>query len=283
MRAGEVVCDRPARRRALGRAPAEDGDDVAPEPRLAAAQAARADVARHAAAGLRAPGRARAARPRPLRAARRRGAQRADAERAAKLLREALALWRGPPLADLAFETFAQSEIRRLEELRLEALEERIDADLELGLGRELVAELEALVERTRCASGFAAQLMLALYRSGRQAEALEVYHDARRALVDELGIDPGPALQQLYARSCGRRSCSSRAPAPRRVEDHYADVVEALLAGRLVPVLGTGVERAAPADGRCRPDEVAAYLAERFDYPPEHERDLARVSEYVA
>ena len=122
------------------------------------------------------------------------------AERAATL-REALALWRGAPLADLAFETFAQNEIRRLEELRLEAIEERIDADLELGEGSSLVPELEALVSQLPLRERLRAQLMLALYRSGRQAEALDVYHAGRGALSEQLGIDPGPELQQLYGR----------------------------------------------------------------------------------
>ena len=122
------------------------------------------------------------------------------AKRAAKL-REALALWRGAPLADLAFETFAQNEIRRLEELRLEAIEERIDADLELGEGSSLVSELEALVSQLPLRERLRAQLMLALYRSGRQAEALDVYHAGRGALSEQLGIDPGPELHQLYGR----------------------------------------------------------------------------------
>jgi DNA-binding SARP family transcriptional activator len=113
-------------------------------------------------------------------------------------LREALALWRGPPLADFAYESFASDEIARLEELRLIALERRIDGDLEQGRHVELVPELELLVSEHRLRERLRGQLMLALYRSGRQAEALSAYHDAREALVEELGIDPGPPLQQL-------------------------------------------------------------------------------------
>ena len=118
-------------------------------------------------------------------------------EQAAVILREALALWRGPALADFAYEAFAHAEIVRLEELRLAALERRIEADLALGRHAELVGELEGLVVRHPLRERFRGQHMLALYRSGRQAEALGAYQAARRALVDELGIDPSPALQE--------------------------------------------------------------------------------------
>ncbi len=124
--------------------------------------------------------------------------QRSPPEAAARLLRDALALWRGPALADVVHESFAQPEILRLEELRLVALERRIDADLALGRDAELVAELEALVREHPLRERPRAQLMLALYRSGRQAGALEVYRQTRRLLVDELGIEPSPALQEL-------------------------------------------------------------------------------------
>ena len=113
-------------------------------------------------------------------------------------LGEALAIWRGPPLSDLAYESFAQTEIARLEERRLVAVEDRIGADLALGGHQELVAELQTLVEEEPLRERPRAQLMLALYRSGRQAEALEVYRDARHVLVDELGIEPGRELQAL-------------------------------------------------------------------------------------
>jgi DNA-binding SARP family transcriptional activator/class 3 adenylate cyclase len=116
---------------------------------------------------------------------------------AAARLREALSLWRGPPLGEFALE-FAQGEIARLEELFLGALEGRIEADLALGRHAELVGELEALVTEHPLREGLRSQLMLALYRSRRQAEALEVYQQARRALVEELGIDPGRALREL-------------------------------------------------------------------------------------
>jgi DNA-binding SARP family transcriptional activator len=118
--------------------------------------------------------------------------------RASELLREALGLWRGPALADFAYEPFAQPAIARLEELRIAALEERLTADLALGRHSELVGELEGLVAEHPLRERLREHLMLALYRSGRQAEALEAYQDARRALVDELGIDPGTSLQEL-------------------------------------------------------------------------------------
>ncbi len=118
--------------------------------------------------------------------------------RAAELA-AALELWRGPALADFAYESWAQSEIARLEELRLVAVEARLDADLECGRDAELVGELETLVREQPLRERARGQLMLALYRSGRQAEALDAYAAARAALVDELGIDPGPELQALH------------------------------------------------------------------------------------
>ncbi len=120
------------------------------------------------------------------------------AQESADGMREALALWRGPPLSDLAYEPFAQLEIGRLEELRLTCLERRIDADLALGRHAELVAELERLVASEPLRERPRAQLMLALYRSGRQTDALAAYQDARRALVEELGIEPGRSLREL-------------------------------------------------------------------------------------
>src|SRR5215218_4407141 len=121
-----------------------------------------------------------------------------DAERRSELLREALGLWRGPPLADLAFEPFALIEVARLEELHTAAREELIDAELELGHHSQLVGELETLVAENPLRERLRGQLMLALYRSGRQAEALEAYRDARETLVEELGIEPSPDLQRL-------------------------------------------------------------------------------------
>jgi class 3 adenylate cyclase/DNA-binding SARP family transcriptional activator len=120
------------------------------------------------------------------------------AEEAARVLRDALALWRGPPLADFQYESFARNEIGRLEELRLVALEQRLEADLALGRGAEVVGELEALVRDHPLRENLCGLLILALYRAGRQADALAAYQDARARLVDELGLDPSQALQRL-------------------------------------------------------------------------------------
>lgn len=111
---------------------------------------------------------------------------------------QALALWRGPPLAELAYRRFAQAEIARLEELRLTCLEERIDQDLAQGRHGELVGELEALVREHPLRERLRSRLMLCLYRSGRQAEALEAYQEARRALTEDLGIEPSKELREL-------------------------------------------------------------------------------------
>src|SRR5262245_6208755 len=121
-------------------------------------------------------------------------------ETASAKLSEALALWRGPPLADLAYEQFAQAEIARLEELRLAAVEQRIEVDLALGRHAERVPELETLVAQHPLREHFRYQLMLALYRSDRRADALEAYQAARRELSEELGLEPSESLKQLEA-----------------------------------------------------------------------------------
>ena len=114
---------------------------------------------------------------------------------------EALSLWRGPPLADLVFEPFANREIAHLEERRLHALEDRIDAQLAAGAGGELVPELQRLVDANPLDERLLAQLMTALYRAGRQADALAVLRSARRSLAEELGLAPGPELLELERR----------------------------------------------------------------------------------
>jgi DNA-binding SARP family transcriptional activator len=121
-----------------------------------------------------------------------------DHAEASDQLRRALALWRGAPLSDLSYEPFAQDEIKRLEELHVAAVEDRIDADLALGRHDELAPELEALVTKHPLRERLRGQLMLALYRAGRQAEALEAYRSGRRTLLAELGIEPGRALREL-------------------------------------------------------------------------------------
>jgi DNA-binding SARP family transcriptional activator/basic membrane lipoprotein Med (substrate-binding protein (PBP1-ABC) superfamily) len=117
---------------------------------------------------------------------------------AASTLREALSLWRGPPLQDFAYEAFAQPEIARLEELHLATLEELFEAQLAAGRGSELVADLEQLLKANPLRERLRAQLMLALYRAGRPADALETYQRGRRISVDELGLEPGEILRQL-------------------------------------------------------------------------------------
>jgi predicted ATPase/DNA-binding SARP family transcriptional activator len=130
----------------------------------------------------------------------RRALEAGDPGRAASLLHEALGLWRGPPLAEVGFEDFAQTEIRRLEELRLVALEARVDAELALGRHAQLVGELEGMWAEHPARERVAWQLMLALYRCQRQSEALAVYQRARTHLGQELGLEPGPALKALQA-----------------------------------------------------------------------------------
>jgi DNA-binding SARP family transcriptional activator len=136
---------------------------------------------------------------------------------AAGSLHEALALWRGPPLADLVYERFAGPHVTALAELRLEALEQRIAADLQLRVDAQLVGELEALVAEHPLRERLRAQLMLALYRSGRQAEALEAYQAARSALVEELGLEPGRELRELQEAILRQDPALDLAPAPAR------------------------------------------------------------------
>ena len=145
-------------------------------------------------------------------------------------LREALALWRGPALADFAYEPFAQTDIARLEELRLTTVEERVDADLALGRDAELVSELEAFVAAQPLRERPRAQLMLALYRSGRQADALAAYRATRDTLAEELGLDPGPSLKELEA-AILRQDESLRLP-------ETASVKPAMQFRRLVTIL---------------------------------------------
>jgi predicted ATPase/DNA-binding SARP family transcriptional activator len=121
--------------------------------------------------------------------------------RAASLLEEALGLWRGPALAEFAAEAFARDEIARLEEERLRAVELKAEAELALGRPAELAGELTALVAANPLRERLRGQLMLALYRSGRQGDALRVFQDGRAVLADELGVDPGPELRELHQR----------------------------------------------------------------------------------
>lgn len=196
----------------------------------------------------------------------------APPEERARKLREALDLWRGAPLADFAFEEFAQSESRRLEELRLVALEERIAADLELGRHADAAGELESLVAGHPLRERFRALHMLALYRSGRQAEALQAYQRARADLVEELGIEPSAELQQLQGEILRHELGLEPTGAAARPVDRDAEIVKGLLNGRVVPVVGLA--------GAAN---LAERLASAFEYPRDRPLDLARVSQYVA
>ena len=153
----------------------------------------------------------------------------------ATVLREALGIWRGPPLPEFAYEPFAQPVIAQLEELHLAAVEDRVEADLALGRARELVIQLRDLVARHPLRERLRGQLMLALYRSGRQAEALEAYQAFRRSLSEELGLEPGPAIQRLELSILNREPALSLA-----ATDAAADAggeVPAAAASRLVAI----------------------------------------------
>ena len=174
---------------------------------------------------------------------------------AAALLRAALSLWRGEPLADFTFEPFAQSEISRLTELRLTALEDRIEAELALGGHAALCGELARLVCEHPFRERLSGQLMVALYRCGRQAEALRVYADLRETLVEQLGVDPSPALVRLeeailrqepeldwprILEPAAQRPVPVRSPPDRPTERSTDDLVsEARSAMRAVPLAG--------------------------------------------
>jgi predicted ATPase/DNA-binding SARP family transcriptional activator len=150
-------------------------------------------------------------------------------------LREALSLWHGEPLADLQFEPFAQHEIKRLNALQTAAVEDRIEAELEGGHSTELLPELEALTALYPLRERLRRQMMVALYRAGRQADALQVYRETRRLLIDELGIEPGPELHQLE-RSILRQDALLELRAPEPSES-----------GRSVRSIATGI---GPQDG---------------------------------
>jgi DNA-binding SARP family transcriptional activator len=197
-------------------------------------------------------------------------AGRADPRSAALKLRQALALWRGSPLADLEYERFAQAEIARLEELRWAALEQRIDADLAAGRHAELVGELEATIaehplrERLRC------QLMLALYRSGRQAEALDVYRHARRELSEQLGLEPGEELKRLeqaILRQDRALALAEGEPRPSAIRGTPAPDRSLLVAARGLDGVGALAALAAPLAASQPPRElVIAAVVEPAD-----------------
>jgi DNA-binding SARP family transcriptional activator len=187
----------------------------------------------------------------------------------ARLLGEALALWRGEPLAELAYEAFAQGEIARLTELRLALEEERAEAELALGRHGELVRDLEALVRENPLRERLRGQLMLALYRSGRQAEALEVYRSGRKELIDSLGIEPSPLLQKLHA-SILRQEEPGPGEGTAPPLDHFEEVAALLLNGKVTIVVGGDAEPLAI--------ELARHFGLDADRP-----ELPRVSQAIA
>jgi YVTN family beta-propeller protein len=193
----------------------------------------------------------------------RRALEEGEPGRASRRLREALALWRGPPLADLAYEPFAQTEIGGLEEARLAALEDRIDADLALGDHARLVGELEALCRENPLRERLQRQLMLALYRSGRQADALERYRRVRQTMVNELGLEPGRELQELE-RAILAQDLALEAPArPTRPERIAARVGVGrgamLIAGGGLALLAAAVAAVIAASGSSAGSELAS------------------------
>jgi DNA-binding SARP family transcriptional activator len=189
--------------------------------------------------------------------------------RRAELLDQALGLWRGEPLAEFRYEAWARDEVARLEEFHVALLEERAEAKLAIGAHGELVSELEALVRTHPLRERLRAQLMLALYRSGRQADALEAYREGRELLVDELGLEPSPLLRGVHASILRQETFAvGRGAIPE--PEHFEEVAAALLSGRVTVVVGSDSE------------PLASELARRFGLEavtPE----LARVSQAVA
>src|SRR3954449_3692688 len=183
---------------------------------------------------------------------------------AAQAPREALALWRGPPLEELAGEPFAASEIRRLEELRLAALELAIEQDLAAGRHREVIGELDALVAQEPLNERFQGQRMLALYRSGRQSEALAAYRNAREVLIDQVGLEPGPELQRLndamLQHDPSLDVAGAAAPAPRPSAAPVASE------RRTVTVVCAGVANAAALAAELDPEALHRVLARFSD-----------------
>jgi DNA-binding SARP family transcriptional activator len=189
--------------------------------------------------------------------------------RRAALLDQALALWRGEPLAEFRYEAFAREEIARLEEFRLALLEERAEAKLAVGAHADLVPELKSLVRSHPLRERLRAQLMLALYRSGRQAQALEVYREGRELLVEQLGLEPSPLLRGVQASILRQETFAVGRGAIPEVE-HFEEVAAALLSGKVTVVVGSDSE------------PLASELARRFGLEavtPE----LARISQAVA
>jgi DNA-binding SARP family transcriptional activator/DNA-binding beta-propeller fold protein YncE len=187
---------------------------------------------------------------------------------AAAMLRSGLALWRGPPLCDCAQEPFAAREIARLEDLHVTAVMDRVGADLALGHDVNVVPELEQLLAQHPLLERLRGQLMLALYRSGRQADALDVYRDGRRVLVEELGIEPGPALKRLEQAVLTQdptleRPAATLGTSTRRSRALSQRAVLVLVAAAAAAALGSVLIALRSHDGRTAvapPDSVALF-----------------------
>jgi DNA-binding SARP family transcriptional activator len=196
-------------------------------------------------------------------------ARAADLPRRARLLKEALAEWRGESLAELSFEPFAREEIARLNELRLTLVEEHAEAELALGRHAELVEELQATVAVNPLRERVRGQLMIALYRSGRQADALDVYREGRETLVAELGIEPSPLLQRLQT-SILRQEQPPKLTGTIPEREHFDEVADLVRSGRATFVLSSDAQ------------PLASELARQFGLDGESP-ELARVSQAIA
>jgi DNA-binding SARP family transcriptional activator len=196
-------------------------------------------------------------------------ARASDPHGRARLLGDALELWRGEPLAELVYEEFAQAEIARLAELRLALIEEWAEAKLALGRHAELVGELEPLVRAHPLRERLRGQLMLALYRAGRQADALEVYRTGRHELVSRLGIEPSPLLQRVHVSILRQETPLTETPTAPPPE-HFEEVAALVLAGRVTIVVSSDAE------------PLADELARRFGLDSERPK-LALVSQAIA
>jgi DNA-binding SARP family transcriptional activator len=211
-----------------------------------------------------------------------------DSELAFEKLREALSLWRGPPLSDFQYDSFAQAEIARLEELHVRAVEQRVEAELALGREGQVVGELERLVLGHPYRERLRGQLMLALYRTGRQAEALDAYRKARATLVEELGIEPSTELRELHDAVLAQDPSLLR-PGARSLEQNKAEtserdqgasavseeVPEPREERKVVSVLVVKLAESAGGSARRDPEDLRALLA------PYHARVRAEVGRF--
>jgi DNA-binding SARP family transcriptional activator len=198
--------------------------------------------------------------------------------RAGEMLRRALDLWRGRPFEDVLHEDAVSSEVARLDEVRLTALEERLEADLAVGRAGELIPELEVLVAEHPFREHLRAQLMLALYRAGRQAEALAAYRQARRTLVEELGIEPSERLKELHKRVLAHDHAlaGKRAPPPRTPASREERKAVTVFSAELLHFTAT-------ADQQVDPEDIRAFLTPYYAHiRSEVERFGGRVEKFI-